>query len=81
MRSGHKKGKAAMWKASDTLMRMMDEELKSSNLRDTPEEKKPNAAHGTFVPQRYHRVSSWRQVHAARAAKADSDSRTAIKSS
>jgi hypothetical protein len=30
MRSGHKKGKAARWRASDTLMRMLDEELKSS---------------------------------------------------
>ena len=29
MRSGHKMGKAARWRASDTLMRMMDEELKS----------------------------------------------------
>ena len=29
MRSEHKKGKAARWRASDMLMRMMDEELKS----------------------------------------------------
>ena len=30
MRSEHKKGKAAKWRASDLLMRMIDEELKGS---------------------------------------------------
>jgi hypothetical protein len=30
MSSEHKKGKAAKWRASDLLMRMMDEELKGS---------------------------------------------------
>ena len=36
MRSGHKKGKAARWRASDTLMQMIEEELKSSNTATTP---------------------------------------------
>jgi hypothetical protein len=29
MKSGHKKGKAARWRASDTLMQMIEQELKS----------------------------------------------------
>jgi hypothetical protein len=42
MRSGHKKGKAARWRASDTLMRMMDEELKSG----TPTARSPFSIRG-----------------------------------
>ena len=36
MRSGQKKGKAARWRASDTLMQMIEEELKSNNTAITP---------------------------------------------
>jgi len=36
MRSGQKKGKAARWRASDTLMQMIEEELKSNNTAVTP---------------------------------------------
>ena len=36
MRSGHKQAKAARWRASDTLMQMIDEELKSANTATAP---------------------------------------------
>ena len=36
MRSGQKKGKAARWRASDTLMQMIEEELKSNNTAIKP---------------------------------------------
>jgi len=36
MRYGHKNGKPARWRASDTLMQMIEEELKSSNTATTP---------------------------------------------